>query len=310
MTSYGQGRKIAIIGASGQVGKPTINGLISQGAHIITALQRPEATSTFPAEVIVKKGDLEDEAFLAEVLKGQDALVLMPPLSHLVQLQEPAIRAAAKVGVPYIFPSEYGPDPFASQLVEENGLLIAKKQIRDLIEELGVSSWVSIAVGPWLDGGLQAGLWGIDAKARKATLWRGAEGKANTATIAHTGEALAAALSLPEEDLSKYKNKAVYTPSFHLTQREILEAVQRATGTTAADWDIQVQDVNEVAADYEVKIKEGDGVAPYIKFFVTHFLEGHGADFQAKVDAAELAKLEKLGLHEENIEQAIKAALQ
>jgi hypothetical protein len=68
--------------------------------------------------------------------------------------------------------------------------------------------------------------------------------------------------------------------------------------------------VNEVAADYEVKIKEGDGVAPYIKFFVTHFLEGHGADFQAKVDAAELAKLEKLGLHEENIEQAIKAALQ
>lgn len=304
-----QGRKIAFIGASGQVGKPTINTLLRQGGHTITALQRQGATSTFPAGVIVKNGNLEDESFLAEALKGQDAVVLMPPISHLAQLQEPAIRAAAKVGVPCVFPSEYGPDPYAGQLIEENGLLIAKKKIRDLIESLGVSSWVSIAIGPWLDDGLKLGLWGIDAKNRKATLWRGANAKANTASIAHTGEALAAVLSLPEADLAKYKNKAAYTPSFHLTQREILEAVQRATGTTDADWDIQSQDVNDVAAEYEAKIKQGDGVAPYTKFFVTHFLDGHGGDFQHKVNAAELAKLEKLGLGKETVEEVIKKAL-
>ncbi|OAQ60131.1 oxidoreductase CipA-like [Pochonia chlamydosporia 170] len=304
-----QGRKIAFIGASGQVGKPTINTLLRQGGHTITALQRQGATSTFPTGVIVKNGNLEDESFLAEALKGQDAVVLMPPISHLAQLQEPAIRAAAKVGVPYVFPSEYGPDPYAGQLIEENGLLIAKKKIRDLIESLGVSSWVSIAIGPWLDDGLKLGLWGIDAKNRKATLWRGANAKANTASIAHTGEALAAVLSLPEADLAKYKNKAAYTPSFHLTQREILEAVQRATGTTDADWDIQSRDVKDVAAEYEAKIKQGDGVAPYTKFFVTHFLDGHGGDFQHKVNAAELAKLENLGLGKETVEEVIKKAL-
>lgn len=305
-----QGRKIAITGASGQVGKPTIDALLKHGVHTITAIQREGATSTFPAGVIVKKGNLEDEAFLADVLKGQDALVLMPPLPQLVSLQEPAIRAAAKVGVPYIFPSEFGPDPFAGQLTEENGLLIAKKSIRDLIESLGASSWVSIAVGPWLDGGLGAGLWGIDPKARKATIWRGANAKANTASIAHTGQAVAATLGLPEADLAKYKNKGVYTPSFHVTQREILDAVQRATGTTDKDWDITTRDVNEVAKEYEEKISQGDGVAPFTKFFVTHFLEGHGGDFQHKVDAAELAKLEKLGLQRETIEQVIKDALQ
>lgn len=305
-----QGRNIAITGAAGQLGKPTLQALVDLGVHTITAIQRPEATSTFPAGVIVKKGNLEDETFLAEVLKGQDVVILMPPLSHLVQLQEPAIRAAAKVGVPYVFPSEFGPDPFAGQLTEENGLLIAKKSVRDLIEKLGVSSWVSVAVGPWLDAGLKQGLWGIDAKARKATLWRGADAKANTASIAHTGEALAAVLSLPEADLAKYKNKAVYTPSFHLSQREILEAVQRVTGTTNADWDIQTPDVNDVAKDYEEKIKQGDGVAPYVKFFVTHFLKGHGGDFQNKVETAELKKLEQLGLHEENLDQVIKSALQ
>lgn len=310
MALKAQGRKIAITGAAGQLGKPTLKALLDLGVHTITAIQRPEATSTFPSGVIVKKGNLEDENFLAEVLKGQDIVILMPPLAQLVQLQEPAIRAAAKVGVPYVFPSEFGPDPFAGKLTEENGLLIAKKSVRDLIEKLGVSSWVSVAVGPWLDAGLNQGLWGVDAKARKATLWQGADAKANTASIAHTGEAIAAVLSLPEADLARYKNKAVYTPSFHLSQREILEAVQRATGTTDADWDIQTPDVNEVAKDYEEKIKQGDGVAPYVKFFVTHFLKGHGGDFQNKVEAAELEKLEQLGLHKENLEQVIKSALQ
>ncbi|KAJ6439298.1 NAD(P)-binding domain-containingprotein [Purpureocillium lavendulum] len=305
-----QGRKIAITGASGQVGKPTVDALLAQGVHTITAIQRPGATSTFPAGVIVKKGDLEDEAFLADALKGQDALVLMPPLAQIISLQEPAVRAAAKVGLPYVFPSEFGPDPFAGKLTEENGLLIAKKRIRDLIEKLGVSSWVSIAVGPWLDGGLAPGLWGIDPKARKATIWKGADAKANTASIAHTGEAVAAVLSLPEADLAKYKNKAAYTPSFLLSQREILEAVQRATGTTDKDWDITTRDVDEVAKEYEEKIAQGDGVAPFTKFFVTHFMEGHGGDFQHKVDEQELRKLEQLGLGKESVEQVIKDALQ
>jgi len=305
-----QGRKIAIIGASGKLGKPTIDALVGLGAHTITAIQRPEAASTFPTGITVKKGNLKDEAFLTEVLKGQDALVLMPPLAQLVELQEPAIRAAANAGVPYILPSEFGPDPFAGQLVEENELLIAKKHIRDLIESLGVSSWISIAVGPWFDEGLTQGMWGIEPKTRKATIWRGADAKMNTATISHTAEAVAAVLSLPEADLTKYKNKAVYTPSFHLTQRDILDAVQRATGTTDMDWDIKTHDFNEVAKEYEYQIAQGDGVAPFIKFFVTHFLEGHGGDFNHKVDSMELEKLEQLGLHKEDLIQAIKVALQ
>ncbi|EWZ00172.1 hypothetical protein FOYG_00061 [Fusarium oxysporum NRRL 32931] len=305
-----QGRKIVITGGSGQLGKPTIDALVELGAHTITAIQRPEAASTFPVGITVKKGNLRDEAFLTEVLKGQDVLVLMPPLAQLVELQEPAIRAAANAGVPYILPSEFGPDPFAVQLVEENELLIAKKRIRDLIESIGVSSWISIAVGPWLDAGLNQGLWGIEPKARKATIWRGADAKVNTATISHTAEAVAAVLSLPEPELAKYKNKAVYTPSFHLTQREILDAVQRATGTTDADWDIKTRDVNEVAREYEDKISQGDGVAPFVKFFITHFLEGHGGDFNHKVHSTELEKLEQLGLHKEDLVQAIRVALQ
>jgi uncharacterized protein YbjT (DUF2867 family) len=303
-----QGRKIAITGASGQLGKPTIASLVAQGVHTITAIQRPEATSTFPAGVIVKKGNLEDESFLAEVLKGQDVLVLMPPLSHLVEHQEPAIRAAAKVGVPYVFPSEFGPDPFAGKIADENGLLITKKRVRSLVEKLGVSAWVSVTPGPWLDFCLALGLIGINAKDRKAEIWRGADGKANMATIAHTGEALAAALSLPEADLARHKNKAIYVPSFYLTQREILSAVQRVTGTADADWDVKERNVDGpdgVAKQNEGTMGQGYNVASY-----THFMEGHGGDFNHKVDKAVLENLEQLGLHKEELDQAIKAALQ
>jgi hypothetical protein len=305
-----QGRKIAIVGASGQLGKPMLKALLAKGIHTITVIQRPEATSIFPSEVTVKKGDLEDEAFLADVFKGQDAIVLMPPLSHIISVQKPAVRAAAKVGVRWILPSEFGPDPFASKLIEENILLKNKKEIRDFINELGVSSWISVAVGPWLDISLPLGLWGIDPKARKATIWRGADAKTSTATVTHCGEAAAAVLSLPEADLVKFKNKAVYAPSFRLSQREILEAVQRATGTTDADWDVTTREYEDIASEYEENIKKGDGMAPFIKFFVTHFVEGLGGDFDHKVDAAELEKLEKLGLPKDNLEEVIKVALQ
>lgn len=232
----------------------------------------------------------------------------MPPLSH-ISLQKGFVRAAAKAGVPYVLPSEFGPDPFAKQLVEENVLLQDKKAIRDLIDELGVSSWVSITVGPWLDSGLTLGLWGIDPRACKATIWHGADSKANTATVQHTAEAAAAVLSLPEAELARYNNKAVYTPSWRLTQREILDAVQRATGTSDADWDVTQQDIKDVVNEYEAKIKAGDMAGYFTKFFVTHFLEGHGGDFEHKVVPAEVQRLEQLGLQKEDLEQAIKAAL-
>jgi hypothetical protein len=63
-----------------------LKALLAQGVHTITAIQRSDATSMFPSEVIVNKGDLEDETFLVDVFKGQDSIVLMPPLSHVISL--------------------------------------------------------------------------------------------------------------------------------------------------------------------------------------------------------------------------------
>ncbi|TVY59816.1 hypothetical protein Focb16_v003477 [Fusarium oxysporum f. sp. cubense] len=287
MSGQAQGRKIAIIGSSGQVEQPTVKALLAPGIHTITAVQRIEATSKFPPEVIVKSGNLKDESFLASTFQGHDAVVLMPPLPQLVSLQEPAVRAAAKAGVPYILPAEFGPDPFASKLIEENQPLQDKKKIRDLIEELGVSSWIFVAVGPFLDMNIKSGLWGIDVENRKATIWTGAVGK----------------------DLSRYKNKAFYVPSFHLTQKELLQAFQKATGTADQDWEIDYQDVNDALKDCNDKIQQKDATAPFVKFFLTHFREGSGGDFESKVDASEVKKLREIGLQKEAVDDVLKRAV-
>jgi putative NADH-flavin reductase len=64
------GRKIAIVGASGKLGRPTLNQLLSKGVHTITAIQRDESTSRFSSEVVVKKGSFVDESFLVRALEG------------------------------------------------------------------------------------------------------------------------------------------------------------------------------------------------------------------------------------------------
>ncbi|RKL38960.1 hypothetical protein BFJ72_g7090 [Fusarium proliferatum] len=286
MSGKAQGREIAIIGSSGQVGQPTAKALLASGIHTITAVQRIEATSKFPPQVIVKCGDLKDESFLANTFQGHDAVVLMPPLTHLVSLQESAVRAAAKAGVRYILPAEFGPDPFASKLIEDNQLLQDKKKIRDLIEELGVSSWISVAVGPFLDMNIKSGLWGID-----------------------TGQATAAVLSLPGRNLSRYENKAFYVPSFHLSQKELLLAVQKARGTADQDWEIDYQDVNDALGDCNDKIRQKDATAPFVKFFLTHFREGSGGDFESKVDVSELKKLHEIGLQREAVDDVLERVL-
>ena len=256
---------------------------------------------------MVKSGDLKDESFLTSTFQGQDVVVLMPPLPQLVSLQEPAVRAAARAGVPYILPAEFGPDPFASKLIEENQLLQdKKKKIRDLIEELGVSSWISVAVGPFLDMNIKSGLWGIDVENRKATIWTGAVGKVNASSVAQTGQASAAVLSLPGQDLSRYKNKAFYVPSFHLTQKELLQAFQKATGTADQDWEIDYQDVNDALKDCNDKIQQKDATAPFVKFFLAHFREGSGGDFESKVDASEVKKLHEIGLQKEAVDDVLK----
>lgn len=298
-----QARNIAIVGGTGTIGSVTLTALLSKNIHTITAITRTNSPAVFPSGVTVKKGSYDDEGFLVSALQGQDVL-LMQLGRDAVGVQDGLIRAAAKAGVEYIIPTEFGSDILAEQMVREQMPLWGKKEKRDLVEELGVGSWIAVVNNPWFDWSLGQGFWGIDIKARRATLYNGGTTKVTTTTVKRVGEATAALLSLPEAELAAYKNKPFYIRSFYVTQREMLDAVQRATATTDTDWEIETRDIMEVAKECDEQFQKGNMFALLTKFYSAHFRDGYGGDFNHKVD------LEKFELEREELDEVVKRVVE
>ncbi|WYZ35149.1 hypothetical protein EsH8_I_001425 [Colletotrichum jinshuiense] len=294
-----QGRKIAIVGGSGNLGSLTLGALLEKNIHTITAISRAESSATFPAGVIVKKGDYDDESFLVSALQGQDVLILQIGFESYMTGQAALIRAAGKAGVKWVLPTEFGSDLAPSKLLEASPFVAAKKQFRDLTEELGMS-WIAIVNNPWFDWSLGQGLWGFDIKNRAARLYDGGNTKFITTTIGATGRGTAGVLSLPDSELEQLRNKPVYLKSFYVTQREIFDSILKATGTAEKDWKVEVLDAATVVADSEAKAKTGDIGAMLVGFYVNHMREGWGGDYSAKV-----GDLGKLGLAQEDLDEVV-----
>ncbi|KAH8810904.1 hypothetical protein F5884DRAFT_727138 [Xylogone sp. PMI_703] len=303
MTTRKQGRKIAIAGGSGTIGGPTLAALLEAGIHTITVLSRASSDVSFPSGVQVKKGNYTDQSFLVSALGGHDFLILaIGRLGRDVQI--PLIKAAAEAGVRWLVPSEFGPDPYAP-LVKESPIIASKKKYRDLAEELGLS-WISVVCNPYLDWSLENGSWSIDIKGREAKLVDGGISKFNTTTIKQTAKGVATLLSLPDTELSRYKNKPVFLSSAYISMRELLSSVIRATGTSESDWDIK-----RVSYDDDIKIAreeaaKGSITAMIEEFYDMNTREGFGGDYQSKA----IKDMESLGLEEEDLDRIVKQVVQ
>jgi uncharacterized protein YbjT (DUF2867 family) len=303
MTIGKQGRKIAIVGASGTIGGPTLAAMLETGIHTITVLSRASSDTSFPAGVQVKKGNYNDQSFLVSALQGHDVVLLT--IGRLGRdSQIPIIQAAAKSGVGWVVPSEFGPDPYAP-LVKESPIIASKKKYRDLAEELGLS-WISVVCNPYLDWSLENGSWSIDIKGRNAKLVDGGFSKFNTTTVNQTAKGVTALLSLPDAELTRYKNKPIFLSSVYISMREMLDSVIRATGTSESDWDIK-------AVSYEDDIKiareeaaKGSIMAMIAEFYDMNTREGLGGDYQSKA----LKDMELLGLEQEDLDSVVRQVVQ
>lgn len=66
--------KVALIGASGNVGARLLSELVSRG-HTVTAIARHPETVAAQPRVTPKRGDVTDKAGLASLLAGHDAVI-------------------------------------------------------------------------------------------------------------------------------------------------------------------------------------------------------------------------------------------
>lgn len=148
-------RNVTLVGAKGTIGAPILAALLAAG-HNTTVLTRPGSKPNFSSAVAVHVGDYGDENFVVSSLKGQDVLILA--LGHAAyDAQVPLIKAAAKAGVPYIVPCEFGSDPTHPKLNAEIQLMNVKAPYRKLIEDLGVSSWIGVVNNPWVEFSIRLG---------------------------------------------------------------------------------------------------------------------------------------------------------
>lgn len=89
--------------AGGNVGTFITKALLETGKHTVTALTRPESSSTIPAGVDVKKVNHEEPQTLVDALRGQEALVVtLSGYAPIRDIEEKLVRAAGEAGVPWM----------------------------------------------------------------------------------------------------------------------------------------------------------------------------------------------------------------
>src|ERR1700759_403324 len=135
--------------AGGHCGQYIADHLLKTGKNI-TALTRKGSPSKITAGILIKEVDYDDPATLVSALEGQDCLIITISVFAPPDTQSKLVQAAAEAKVPWIMPNEWGGD--TSGIIGRETLIgppIMKN--RELIDSLGVSSWISLACGFWYE---------------------------------------------------------------------------------------------------------------------------------------------------------------
>ncbi|GAB7353360.1 hypothetical protein MBLNU459_g3843t1 [Dothideomycetes sp. NU459] len=305
--------KVAIVGASGRIGKHFTEALLETGKHTVTALVRPDSKGTLPTGVKIARisYDDDDRKSLVAALRGQQMLVITLGVRAPQDLHSKITSAAAEAGVPYIMPNAYGHDLHNKSLQME--YLAGERSMKNCTEiEAAGASYIALTCGFWYEWSLALGeqWYGIDIKNRKVTFFDDGNTRVNTSTWAQCGRALAALASLPESGaspaLSDWKNESVYISSFRVSQRDMLDSLNRVLGTTDKEWEISHQPTDQRYKKGLAEMKEGIFTGFPKAMYTRVFYPNGDGDYESSRGLAN----NKLGLPKENLDEATKRAVE
>ena len=291
--------------------------MLATGKHQVTVLTRADSTATFSSDsnVTIAKVDYSSEADLVDALRGHDFLLITLSARAPPNLHPEIVKGAKKAGVQWILPNYFamGIGSRAGKLGEDPILGKFKNYIEDVknVEGGGVN-YVAMVCGFWYEFSLAMGEpWlGFNIQKRTATFYGDGTTKINTSTWEQCGRAVAGLLSLPFKNrkpaVQDWKNEGLYISSFLISQRDMLDSLNRVLSTSDADWTITYEPVEE---RYQKGLEEmqsgnrlGFAKAMYARLF---FPSGEG-DYET---GHELDN-KKLGLPEEDFDEATRRAVE
>jgi nucleoside-diphosphate-sugar epimerase len=133
--------------------------------------------------------------------------------------------------------------------------------------------------------------WGVDIKSRQVTFYNGGTNKFDTTNLDTVGKAVANILDSP----NGFENRSVFISDYQVSQRDIFNAITKATGSQANDWKIEERTAESLRQEGYEKIAGQDfgGVLDLISAAL--YEEGKGSLFSA----THVIENEKLGLEQE-----------
>ncbi|KAI4176671.1 MAG: hypothetical protein LQ343_000963 [Gyalolechia ehrenbergii] len=246
-------KNVIILGASGNVGKPTVDALLAADGFNVTVLTRKGSSATFPSEVKVHSvDDTYPSDQLHAAFKGQDAVInLLPPSD--VKHANAIADAAAEAGVKRYIPSEFGSDTSNPKVVELVPVFAGKAKITEYLKtkESAGMSWSAVVNGALFDWGLQNGFLGFDLVSHNATILDSGDARVNYTTLSTVGQGIVAILSNPGETANRY----IYIQSTKASQNQILAALEKSTGKK---WNVNKRSTAEASQTGGEKLGKGD----------------------------------------------------
>ncbi|KAJ5546768.1 isoflavone reductase family protein [Penicillium frequentans] len=288
---------VMVMGAGGLFGTEVLSALQKEGSFNLSILSRKSSRSSFPSHIKVHTVD-DDYPIdqLIDAFKGQDALVsTLPGRPYTVHLR--MIDAAIQAGVKRFIPTEYGNNTCAAAaelvvLYAEKAKVIAYLKTK---ESTGLT-WTAIHTGQFFDWGLESGWLDYYLKERLVTIYDSGDKPWSTSTLGTASAAVVKVLLKPEETT----NRPIYVASFTVSQRQVLEALEKATGTT---WEVQrmsSEDALKKAAELDTK-DYSDG----LKLLVLMLLYADDKDRGANFEKDGLLCNKLLGLPEEDLTEVV-----
>jgi hypothetical protein len=177
------------------------------------------------------------------------------------------------------------------------------------LEKTGATS-IMLSCGFWYEWSLALGeeWFGFSIKDRKVTFFDDGQRPIAVSTWDQCGRAIAGLLSLPEEgpspSLEDYKGKQAIINSFRVSQRDMLDSLNRVLGTSDKDWEIQYEQVEKRIKDGGEELKRGirRGFAKWL----------YGNVFLASNEISDYEGVDNkvFGLPEESLDEATKRAVE
>lgn len=285
---------------SGNIGSYLTSALLDAGfqVSILTRTTSKAPSAVEEARVIHSDYTLES---LTHVFQGQDAIVNTVPVVHFEDQQQ-IIDAAIAAKVKRFLPNEFGVDNSAEGVGEvATAYFKVKREVVAYLRQKQAEglSWTALCTGSWVDWvriflgipphtqicffrmygmGLTLlkslsegqGLLGFDIGSRTGLLLDNGNHKFIGTTVEKVGEATASVLLHSEKTANQY----VHVSSFTLTQRLVLETLERISNS---EFRMETMSVEELFAIAKKHQEEGDADGAYHRLVTAFVCSGNKA---------------------------------